>query len=68
MYYVYVIKSIKSSKIYVGFTNKTPEERLKEHNSGTTIWTRKERPFTMIYWEEYTSKDFEKKREIFEKW
>lgn len=65
MFYVYVIESIKTGKKYTGFTSKAPEERLKEHNSGNTIWPKKERPFRMIYYERYTSREIAKKRELF---
>jgi len=63
VFYVYVIESVKSRKRYTGLTGKTPENRLKEHNKGTTTWTRKERPFRLIYWEKHTSRDIARRRE-----
>ena len=63
MFYVYVIESIKNGKRYTGFTSKTPEERLKEHNQGTTTWTSKNRPFKLIYSEKFNSKNIARKRE-----
>lgn len=35
MYYVYVLKSLKNNKKYIGSTSKSPKERLKEHNNGS---------------------------------
>jgi len=63
VFYVYVIESIKNGKRYTGFTSKTPEERLKEHNQGTTTWTSKNRPFKLIYSEKFNSKNIARKRE-----
>ena len=63
VFYVYVIESIKNGKRYTGFTSKTPEERLKEHNQGTTNWTSKNRPFKLIYSEKFNSKNIARKRE-----
>jgi len=50
MYYVYVIKSLKDGKIYVGHTNNLIK-RFKEHNQGYEKATRPRRPFKLIYYE-----------------
>ena len=65
MYTVYVLKSIKNKKRYVGSTSKNAEERLFEHNSGTNSFTRQNKPFVLIYTEEYQSKTEALKREKF---
>ena len=65
MYYVYVLKSLKNSKNYTGFTSKRPLERLGEHNKGVNAFTRYNGPFELIYSEEYNDKDFARKRERF---
>ena len=52
-HFVYVLLSDKDKKWYVGRTNRTPEERLKEHNSGGSDSTRPRRPFRLIYSEMY---------------
>jgi putative endonuclease len=65
MYYVYVLRSKKNSKQYIGFTGKTPEERLQEHNNGANTFTKNNRPFELIYFEKYEDKSFAQKREIF---
>ncbi|MFH1360741.1 MAG: GIY-YIG nuclease family protein [Candidatus Omnitrophota bacterium] len=65
MYNVYVLQSSKNKKRYVGFTSKTVAERLKEHNSGSNSFTRQNKPFEVIYSEEYDNKSFAQKRERF---
>jgi len=56
MFYVYLLKSLKNNKSYVGFTGKKPQERLIEHNSGGNNWTRTNKPFELIYWEKFFCK------------
>lgn len=48
---VYVLRSLKNNKRYVGCTEKSAEERLLEHNSGSNQWTRQNRPLKLIYTE-----------------
>ncbi|MSR77298.1 MAG: GIY-YIG nuclease family protein [Candidatus Omnitrophica bacterium] len=55
-YYVYVLKSQKDGKRYVGFTRKSPQLRLEEHNRGCNVWTRKHRPFDLFYTERFASR------------
>jgi putative endonuclease len=47
-YYVYIIKSLKSGKIYTGIS-KNPEKRLKEHNKGDSKFTKGFRPWILVY-------------------
>ena len=65
LYYVYVLKSLKNLKRYVGYTGKTIYKRLKEHNTGCNSWTRKNKPFTFLYSEKYFNKSDAIKREKF---
>ena len=67
MFYVYFIKSKINNKIYTGFTSKHPKDRLKEHNSGANEWTKNNKPFELIYFEEYECEKDAKKREAFYK-
>ena len=53
MHYVYVLRSSKNNKRYVGFTSKDPKVRLEEHMSGTNSWTRQNKPFQLVYQEEF---------------
>jgi putative endonuclease len=54
MYYVYVLKSKKDNKLYIGLTNNL-KKRLREHNKGLTPSTRYRRPLSLIYYEAYLS-------------
>ncbi|MCK5060158.1 MAG: GIY-YIG nuclease family protein [Candidatus Pacebacteria bacterium] len=55
MYIVYIIKSEKSGRYYVGFTNNI-ENRLTHHNSGATVSTRAGRPWLVVYQEKFSDK------------
>jgi predicted GIY-YIG superfamily endonuclease len=47
-YYVYLIRSIKFPEItYVGYTTNF-QQRLETHNSGGSIYTKKDRPWELI--------------------
>ena len=61
MYYVYVLKSLKDEKLYVGSTNDL-KRRLSEHN-GLNRSTKARRPFQVRYYEAYTSEYDARKRE-----
>ncbi len=67
MYYTYFLESQKNNKIYVGSTSKLPMERLKEHNSGCNIYTKANRPFRLVYYEEYDCITDARRRELFYK-
>lgn len=65
MYYVYFAKSIKNGKVYVGYTSKKPEVRVKEHNSSSNTWSSKNRPLKLIYYESYFCEKDARLREKF---
>ena len=65
MCYIYVLKSLKNGKRYVGSTKILPEERLKQHNYGSNRWTKQNGPFEMIYKEKQFSIIEARKREKF---
>ncbi|HAS80755.1 MAG: Excinuclease ABC C subunit domain protein [Candidatus Nomurabacteria bacterium GW2011_GWE1_32_28] len=65
MFNIYVLRSLKNGKRYVGFTSKSTKERLMEHNSGKNSFTRQNKPFMLIYSEEYKTKIEAMKREKF---
>ena len=54
-YYVYVLKSLKDSRRYIGYTENF-ERRITEHNNGLVKSTRNRRPFEFIYFEEFDNK------------
>ena len=65
MYRVYVLRSLKDGKRYVGVTSQTLDKRLLDHESGSTPWTRAHKPFELVRSEEYKSKTLALKREKF---
>lgn len=57
MYYVYFIKSTKTpGKKYVGYTTNL-EERLEKHNTGGSLYTRNYRPWKLIAYVAFDSKE-----------
>ena len=62
MFYAYVIRSLNFDFCYKGQCENL-EERLKQHNSGMTISTKKFIPFELVYFEEFENRDEALKRE-----
>jgi putative endonuclease len=54
MYYIYLLKSKKDEKLYIGFTPNLVK-RLEKHNKGEVESTKHRRPFELIYFEGYKS-------------
>jgi putative endonuclease len=52
MFFVYIIRSIKTKRYYIGCT-KDIERRLKEHNNNKTFSLKNRGPFELIYKEKY---------------
>ncbi len=62
MYYVYIIKSLKSKKLYYGFTSNL-KRRIIEHNTGINKSTKPYIPYELIYYEAYKNEHDAKDRE-----
>lgn len=62
MYYMYVLKSIKDSKLYWGSTDDL-RRRVAEHNSGKSRSTKSRRPLELRYYEAYANEDDARNRE-----
>jgi len=62
MFYVYILKSLKDGKLYIGSTNDL-KRRVEEHNSGKSFSTAPRRPFKIIYYEAYVSEGDARHRE-----
>jgi len=62
MYYVYVLKSAKDSRIYTGFTSNL-RRRIFEHNQGLVESTRNRQPLELIYYEAYKNEQDARNRE-----
>jgi putative endonuclease len=67
MYYVYVLYSKKSDRLYTGYTIDL-KQRVAEHNSGEGgAYTSKNRPFILVYYEAFLRKEDATKEEKFYK-
>jgi putative endonuclease len=67
MYKVYVLKSLKTGKNYIGYTSKSIEKRLAEHNRKCNKWDRGNSPFRLIHYEEFQTKEDATQKEKFYK-
>jgi len=56
MYFVYILKSKKNDRLYIGYTNNL-RERLKEHNKGLVRASKPYVPWDIAYYEAYFSKN-----------
>ena len=65
MYQVYVLRSLKNGKRYVGMTSQDLVEKLKEHNYGATQWTKRNKPFELAYSLKFEDKSEALKKEKF---
>lgn len=65
MFTVYVLKSFKNGKRYIGQTSKDAFSRMNEHNTGSNQWTRHNGPFEIVYFENFETRSEAIKRERF---
>jgi putative endonuclease len=66
MYYVYVLRSLKDRKLYVGYTPNL-ESRFKKHNRKEVMSTKARAPFELIYYEAYKNREDATSREKYYK-
>jgi putative endonuclease len=64
MYFVYVLRSLKDGRLYIGMTEDVPS-RLKRHSEGKVTSTRHRRPLVLVYTESYNSRAEARRREKF---
>lgn len=64
VYTLYVLKSETAVKSYVGITDNL-ERRLKEHNSGKHLYTKRYVPWRVIYKETFDSFEEVRAREVY---
>jgi putative endonuclease len=62
MFYVYILKSVKDGKLYIGSTSDL-RRRLSEHNGGKVTSTKSRIPFELRYYEAYTAEQEARQRE-----
>jgi putative endonuclease len=55
MFYVYILKSLKDEKHYIGYT-KDLQQRIEEHNRGKSPSVKSRAPFVLIYQEAHPSR------------
>ena len=63
MYYVYLLKSRKDNKYYIG-SSANLKQRFKEHCNGNVSSTKNRRPLELVYYEAYNDKKIATKREL----
>jgi putative endonuclease len=64
MVVVYILRSLKDEKLYIGITENI-EARVKRHNKGQVSSTKKRRPFVLLHTEEFDDYGQARKREKF---
>ena len=62
MYYVYVLKSEKDERLYIGYSSNL-KLRIKEHVDGLVKSTKNRRPILLEYYEAYNNKQLAQERE-----
>ena len=62
MNYLYILKSAKNSRYYVGSTNDL-DRRLAEHDRGKTKYTKYAGPFDLVYQEKFDTLKQARQRE-----
>lgn len=62
MFYMYILRSLKDNKLYIGSTNDL-KRRFKEHNAGLVTSTKYRKPLKLVYYESYASEDDARHRE-----
>ncbi|MFH1183278.1 MAG: GIY-YIG nuclease family protein [Candidatus Moraniibacteriota bacterium] len=65
MYYVYIAKSARTGKLYIGCTNDL-RKRIKEHNNNKSLYTKFKGPWETRYYEAFYSKEdaFEREQKL----
>lgn len=63
MFTVYILKSLKDNRSYVGYS-KNFEIRFKQHNNGQVKSTKHRRPLVVIYTEKFDTSKEAKAKEL----
>ena len=62
MQYTYVLRSLKSGRLYTGYTSDL-RKRFSQHNAGKSFYTKRDTPYSLIYYEACYNEDDAKIRE-----
>jgi len=54
-YFVYILQSLKTKRFYIGSTSDLLK-RLDFHNKGLQRYTKRDKPWELVYWEEFKNK------------
>ncbi len=63
MFNAYILQSDKSGKYYVGSTSNL-DKRIERHNAGRNKSTKSQRPWRLVYKEQYSTKQDAYRREM----
>jgi len=63
MYIVYILQSINFGKYYIGHTNNL-RDRVNRHNRGDSTYSKKFRPWKIVYTENYNDRSRAYRREM----
>lgn len=63
MYHVYILRSLKTNKYYIGSTGHL-EDRINRHNSKRSIATKRGYPWQLIFIEQYSTRSQAYRREM----
>lgn len=64
MYYVYILKSLKTHELYKGSTADL-KERFRQHNAGRVVSTKHGIPWKLVYYEGFCSEIDARREELF---
>lgn len=64
MFFVYVLKSLRNGRFYIGQTNNLTR-RYEQHQSGKVVATRYHRPYKLVFHEVVTTRTDAVSRELF---
>ena len=62
---VYVLRSLRNGRLYVGYTERGLEDRLQEHNASKTASIKQMLPFEFVYSEHAETMILARQRERF---
>lgn len=63
MFYTYILKSKKNGRMYTGSTSDL-RKRLKQHNEGKSTFTKRDKPYELIYYEACVNENDARSREL----
>ncbi|MDP3940868.1 MAG: GIY-YIG nuclease family protein [bacterium] len=64
MFITYILQSEKNGSYYIGSTQDL-EERIKKHNTGQSKYTKKLKPWILVYTEKYGTLSEARRREMY---